>query len=538
MRLALCQINTTVGDFAGNTAKIKEYIEKAKALKADIAVFPELTITGYPPEDLLLKQKFITDNIQLLKETASSVKGITAIIGFVDRAGKGIYNSAAILTDGKITGTYYKMNLPNYGVFDEKRHFKQGEKPFVTKLNGVKIGIAICEDIWMEEGPAKAEAAAGAELIITINASPYHAGKVLEREKIIQKQAKDNKVYIVYTNQVGGQDELVFDGFSMVVDKSGKILSRADGFNEELLIVDLPLGKKEEKPAAPEKKSKLPPLAEEVYNALVIGTRDYILKTGFKKVVIGLSGGIDSAIVASIAADALGKENVTGVFMPSRFSSKESKDDAEGLAKNLGISFKTIPIEGVFKEYLNLLTPFFEGKKQDITEENIQARIRGNILMALSNKFNWIVLNTSNKSEASAGYGTLYGDMAGGFAVIKDVPKMLVYEISRYRNSISPAIPENTLIKAPTAELRDNQKDSDSLPEYPELDPILKLYVEEDLDCSQIVKKGFKPETVSKVARLVDISEYKRRQAPPGVKISVKAFGRDRRMPITNKYRG
>lgn len=538
MRLAICQINTTVGDFAGNAAKIKEFIEKAKAVRADIAIFPELTVTGYPPEDLLLKQKFVKDNIETLKEITSFTKGISIVVGFVDKAGKDLFNAAAVITGGKISGIYHKMNLPNYGVFDEKRYFKQGETPFITEIKGVKTGINVCEDIWLEDGPVRTEAKSGAEVIITINASPYHAGKVVEREKIIQKQAKDNKVYIVYANMVGGQDELVFDGYSMVVDKTGKILTRADGFKEELLVVDLPLGVKEEKPKVPEKKSKILPLAEEVYTALVTGTRDYILKTGFKKVVIGLSGGIDSAIVAVIAVDALGKENVTGVFMPTRFSSVESKEDAEGLAKNLGINFKIIPIEEIFKQYLKLMTPFFEGKKPDTTEENLQARIRGNIMMALSNKFNWIVLTTGNKSEMSTGYATLYGDMAGGFAVIKDVPKMLVYEISRYRNSISRVIPENVLVKAPTAELRENQKDSDSLPEYPELDPILKLYVEEDLDCRQIAEKGFKPETVAKVARLVDISEYKRRQSPPGVKITPKAFGRDRRMPITNKFKG
>ncbi|OGF45987.1 MAG: NAD+ synthase [Candidatus Firestonebacteria bacterium RIFOXYC2_FULL_39_67] len=538
MRIAACQINTTVGDFAGNAAKIKEFIERSKAVKADIAIFPELTIPGYPPEDLLLKQKFIKDNIDTLKEISSFVKGISAVIGFVDKVGKELYNAAAVVTDGKVTGIYHKMNLPNYGVFDEKRYFKQGEKPFIADIKGVNIGLNICEDIWLEDGPVKTEASDGAEVIITINASPYHAGKVLEREKIIQKRAKDNGVYIVYANMVGGQDELVFDGYSMAVDKNGRILTHADGFKEELLIIDIPLGVKEEKPEVPEKISKILPLAEEVYTALTVGTRDYILKTGFKKVVIGLSGGIDSAIVAAIARDALGKENVTGVFMPTRFSSKESKEDAEDLAKNLGINFKIIPIEDIFKLYLDLLTPFFEGKKPDTTEENLQARIRGNIMMALSNKFNRIVLTTGNKSEMSTGYATLYGDMAGGFAVIKDVPKMLVYEISRYRNKISPVIPENVLIKAPTAELRDNQKDSDSLPEYSELDPILKLYIEEDLDCKQISGKGFKPETVAKVARLVDLSEYKRRQSPPGIKITPKAFGRDRRMPISNKYRG
>ena len=537
MRIALCQINTTVGDFSGNTAKIIEYITKAKLLKADICVFPELAVTGYPPEDLLLKQKFVKDNQDALKEIAQHVKGITAIVGFVDKNGKDLYNAAALLGGGKITGIYHKNHLPNYGVFDEKRYFKPGDEPFTTKVGGVKIGLNICEDLWIEDGPVKTDAAIGAEVIIAINASPYHAGKVAEREKLIQKQAKENGLYIVYTNMIGGQDELVFDGYSMVVDKNGKIISRAKGFVEELLLVDLPLGENNEAASDSPKKAGILPLAEEVYTALVLGTKDYVTKNGFTKVVIGLSGGIDSAIVAAIAVDALGKENVTGVFMPTRFSSKESLEDAEGLANALGIKFKIIPIENIFKNYLELLTPEFAGLPSDITEENLQARIRGNIMMALSNKFGWIVLTTGNKSEMSTGYATLYGDMAGGFAVIKDVPKMLVYEISKYRNSVFKVIPENVLTKAPTAELRDNQKDSDSLPEYAELDPILKLYVEDDLDTKQIIAKGNKKETVERVARLVDLSEYKRRQSPPGVKITPKAFGRDRRIPITNKYR-
>ncbi|MFH1073734.1 MAG: NAD+ synthase [Candidatus Firestonebacteria bacterium] len=537
MRIALCQINTTVGDFSGNTAKIIEYIKKAKALKADICVFPELAVPGYPPEDLLLKQKFIKDNQEALKEITAHVRGITSVVGFVDKNGKDLYNAAALLSEGRVAGVYHKNYLPNYGVFDEKRYFKSGDKPFMAEIAGVKVGLNICEDLWIEDGPVKTDAVSGAEVIITINASPYHAGKVTEREKLIQKQAKDNSVYIVYTNMIGGQDELVFDGYSLVVDKTGKIITRAGGFREDLLIVDLSLGVKKELPPVSKQKSAILSLAEEVYTALVLGTKDYVSKNGFKKVVIGLSGGIDSAIVAAIAVDALGRENVTGVFMPTRYSSRESLEDAKGLAKALEINFKIISVENIFNNYLELLKPHFSGVKADITEENLQARIRGNIMMALSNKFGWLVLTTGNKSEMSTGYATLYGDMAGGFAVIKDVPKMLVYEISKYRNSISRVIPPNVFTKAPTAELRDNQKDSDSLPEYEELDPILKLYVEEDLDTKQIIAKGKKKETVERVARLVDLSEYKRRQSPPGVKITPKAFGRDRRMPITNKYR-
>jgi NAD+ synthase (glutamine-hydrolysing) len=536
MRIALCQINTTVGDFRGNTAKIIEYIEKAKALKVDICVFPELAITGYPPEDLLLKDKFIRDNHEALKKISSHANKVAAVIGFVDKQGNNLFNAAAFLSEGKVKGVYHKNCLPNYGVFDEKRYFKPGEEPFIEEVAGRKIGINICEDIWIEDGPVKENASFGAEVIFTINASPYHAGKVSEREKLIQKQAKKNKVYIVYVNMIGGQDELVFDGYSMAVDKTGEIITRAKGFTEELLIVDLPLGKKPGFSPAATQKSKIMTLPEEVYSALVLGTRDYVLKNGFKKVIIGLSGGIDSSIVAAIAVDALGKENVSGIFMPTRYSSKESLEDAEKLAKALGIEIYILSIESIFRNYLDLLQPHFKGFKPNITEENLQARIRGNIMMAFSNKFGCMVLTTGNKSEMSTGYATLYGDMAGGFAVIKDVPKMLVYEISKYRNSIFPVIPKTVLEKAPTAELRENQKDSDTLPEYPELDAILKLYVEGDFDNTQIVAKGNKKETVERVARLVDLSEYKRRQSPPGIKITPKSFGRDRRMPITNKF--
>ncbi|MCX5776825.1 MAG: NAD+ synthase [Candidatus Firestonebacteria bacterium] len=536
MRIALCQINTTVGDFRGNTAKIIEYIKKAKALKVDICVFPELAITGYPPEDLLLKDKFIRDNHEALKKISSHANKVAVVIGFVDKQGNDLFNAAAFLSEGKVKGVYHKNYLPNYGVFDEKRYFKPGEEPFIGEVAGRKIGINICEDIWIDDGPVKENASFGAEVIFTINASPYHAGKVSEREKLIQKQAKENEVYIFYVNMIGGQDELVFDGYSMAVDKTGKIITRAKGFTEELLIVDLPLGKKTGYPPTAPQKSKIMTLPEEVYSALVLGTRDYVLKNGFKKVIIGLSGGIDSSIVAAIAVDGLGKENVSGIFMPTRYSSKESLEDAEKLAKALGIEFHIISIENIFRNYLDLLQPHFKGFKPNIAEENLQARIRGNILMAFSNKFGCMVLTTGNKSEMSTGYATLYGDMAGGFAVIKDVPKMLVYEISKYRNSIFPVIPKTVLEKAPTAELRENQRDSDSLPEYPELDAILKLYVEGDFDNTQIVAKGNKKETVERVARLVDLSEYKRRQSPPGIKITPKSFGRDRRMPITNKF--
>ncbi len=533
MKLSIAQINATVGDFAGNAAKILEYVSLAKKEGSELVVFPELAVTGYPPEDLLLKPKFIKDNLACLKSIAGSIKGITACVGFVDQAGKSIYNACAVISEGRVSQVYRKIILPNYGVFDEKRYFSQGEKPLVIDIAGIKLGLNICEDIWFEEGPAKQQSRAGAKAIITLNASPYHAGKVKEREAIIQKQAKSNGVSVIYANMVGGQDELVFDGYSMAVDGNGTVAARAEGFKEELLTFELSADGK----ISGGIKAKRPEPAGEVYAALTLGVKDYFAKNGFKKAVIGLSGGIDSAIVSCIAVDALGRENVTCVFMPSEFSSNDSLEDARVLAGNLGIKFLEISIQEIFKEYLSVLNPHFEGKHPDITEENLQARIRGNYMMALSNKFGWLVLTTGNKSEMSTGYATLYGDMAGGFAVIKDVPKLLVYAISEYRNSVSTAIPRRILTKAPTAELRHNQKDSDSLPPYEILDPILKLYVEEDRDAKEIVAEGFEEKTVYRVLGLVDRSEYKRRQSPPGVKITPKAFGRDRRVPITNKYK-
>lgn len=534
MRIAIAQINVTVGALEQNSELIKSYIEKAKALGAGLVVFPELALTGYPPEDLLLKPGFINDNIACLKKLAKSVKGISALVGFVDKKGSMLYNAAALISNSKVKYVYHKMLLPNYGVFDEKRYFDAGlETPKVIKDQGVPFGINICEDIWVDNGPAKALSKAGAKLIITINASPYHISKIKEREKLIQKQAVKNKAYIIYCNLVGGQDEIVFDGYSMAVDPQGKLIARAEGFCESLITVDIDLTK-----AA--KHSDLAPVmpeAKEVYSALQLGLKDYVLKNGFKDIVIGLSGGIDSAIVATLAADALGKEHVHCVFMPSKYSSADSREDAELLANNLGIDFRTIPIEELFSVYLKELSPLFKGVKQDITEENLQARIRGTLLMALSNKFGWLVLTTGNKSEMSTGYATLYGDMAGGFAVIKDVPKTLVYKISNYRNSLGAVIPARIITKEPTAELRPDQKDSDSLPVYETLDPILKAYVEDDKSLAQIVANGFDKKTVNKVMRLVDLSEYKRRQSPPGVKITPRAFGKDRRMPITNKYR-
>lgn len=536
MRIAAAQINATVGSLEDNANKIKEYIAKAKQQHADLIIFPELAITGYPPEDLLLKPKFINDNIEHIKDIAAQVNGISAVIGFVDKSSNELFNAAAIISDGKIREIYHKIHLPNYGVFDEKRYFSHGTKPIVYNFNDVLTGINICEDVWVDDSPVKTQSKNGAKLILVINASPYHCGKIKEREKIVQKHAKENGVYIVYVNLVGGQDELVFDGYSMAVSPDGKIIAQLPGFKEDLLIVDIPINQTGNKPLFLSQPKEKLQMEAEVYNALLLGLKDYIKKNGFKHVVIGLSGGIDSAIVAALAVDALGKENVHGVFMPTRYSSNESWEDAKQLADNLGIEIFNIPIDNLFGDYLKLFDPYFKGKKADITEENLQARIRGNIMMAFSNKFGWIVLTTGNKSEMSTGYATLYGDMAGGFAVIKDVPKTLVYKISNYRNLLSPVIPQRIIDKAPTAELRPDQKDSDSLPEYDILDVVLKQYIEDDKEAKEIIAAGFDKQTVYKIINLVDKSEYKRRQSPPGIKITPKAFGKDRRIPITNKF--
>ena len=555
VRIAMAQINCTVGDLDGNLRKMREYIQKAELAGADIIAFPELAITGYPPEDLLLKPRFVKDNLDAVRELTESVAHIVVIAGFVDKDHGALYNAAAVMYEGETVGVYHKMFLPNYGVFDEKRYFKAGTQPLVFRFGKSAFAVNICEDIWHKDGPAGLQALSGARLILNINASPYHAGKIKEREKIIRAQAKVNRVHIAYINLVGGQDELVFDGQSMVVNSAGKITSRAEAFKEDLLIHDLaiPITRKraskgvitiaDEMPyknkiwVSP-KETKPLALAAEVYQALVLGLRDYAAKNDFKKVVIGLSGGIDSALVASLAVDAVGKDNVTGVFMPSRYSSDESADDARALAVNLGIEIMNVSIEQIYKMYLLVLEPRFAGQARNTAEENLQARIRGNILMALSNKFGWLVLTTGNKSEMSTGYATLYGDMAGGFAVIKDVPKTLVYTLARYGNSLHAAIPERIFTKAPTAELKPHQQDSDTLPEYEKLDPILKAYIEEDKDGDEIISSGFDQKTVSKVLGMVDKSEYKRRQSPPGIKITPKAFGKDRRMPVTNRYRG
>ncbi len=581
IRIAMCQINPTVGDFEGNIKKIIEFIDNAEKYSPDIIVFPELAITGYPPEDLLLKPQFIEDNLKALKEVQRYVDDFVAIVGFVDKKND-IYNSAAIIYEKEIVDIYHKMYLPNYGVFDEYRYFQAGTRYPIYDIDSVLFGVNICEDIWYPEGPAAIQALAGAEFIININASPYHIGKAGFREKMLSARASDSNVVIAYLNIVGGQDELVFDGHSFVVDQKGDIIIEGKQFEEDIVVVDLDLDavfmkrlqdprrrqqsillkkglveKIEIKKAsgyqgikASERKAKAKvsvapsprysvTLEEEVYNALMLGTKDYIQKNGFKKVCIGLSGGIDSSLVAAIAVDVIGKDNVTGIFMPSRYTSKESKENAYELVKNIGIKIIEVAINDIFDAYLNTLKLEFKDMPVDTTEENLQARIRGNILMAFSNKFGWLVLTTGNKSEMSVGYATLYGDMAGGFAIIKDMPKTLVYRICRWKNKKEgrAVIPERVLWKEPSAELKPDQKDTDTLPPYEVLDPVLKAYVEDYMSFDEIVNIGCEPECAKKVITMIDTSEYKRRQSPPGIKITQRAFGRDRRFPITNKYR-
>ena len=573
LRIGMAQLNMTVGDFAGNRRKILKAIEEARALGVDMLTFPELAICGYPPEDLLFKPQFIAENLRSLEKVVEASSGISVVVGFVD-AMEDIYNAAAIIHDGKLVGVYHKVFLPNYGVFDENRYFRAGNKCPVYVIDGINIGVSICEDIWYESGPATTQAYSGAEVIVNISASPYHFGKGNYRERMIATRAADNVAIFAFNNLVGGQDELVFDGNSLVLDEKGRLLARGKQFEEDLIIANLdveavfrmrlhdPRWRKElllheeqgqaekimiseappstEKPPLPSRQVEIRGLPAEVYDALVLGTRDYVLKNDFKKVLIGLSGGIDSSLVATIAADALGKSNVVGVAMPSRYSSPGSLSDAELLAKNLGIKLLTIPIEKVFQAYLDMLVEAFKGTEPNVTEENIQARIRGNILMALSNKFGWLVLATGNKSEMATGYTTLYGDMAGGFAIIKDVPKTMAYELARYRNSLagSELIPATVIDKPPSAELKPNQRDVDSLPPYDLLDPVLTAYVEEDESIKQMVNAGIDEQVVREAVRLVETSEYKRRQAPPGVKITPRAFGRDRRLPITNRFKG
>ncbi len=537
-RVAMAQINTAVGDLGGNRRKILQSISDAKKKRADLLLFPELTLTGYPPEDMLFKERFVSDNLILLKSILPHTTGIGVILGYVDRDKEDrIYNAAALVMNKKILFNYRKVELPNYGVFDEKRYFTPGFHPGLFDRSRQKITLSICEDIWRSHAWVyQRQWVAKNGLLINISASPYHVGKQKEREKLLKNLARRTGATVFYLNLVGGQDELVFDGGSMVLNPDGRIIAQAKRFEEDLLVVDLPSSRR--KPNGFSKKTKMLSREEEVYRALVLGTQDYIRKTGFQKVLVGLSGGIDSALVARIAVDALGSDNVIGVTMPSPYTSWETLEDAKILSKNLGIRCSELRIDSVFQNYLETLKDVFANKPPDITEENLQARIRGNFLMALSNKFGYLVLTTGNKSEMATGYCTLYGDMAGGFAVIKDVPKTLVFKLARFRNQQSPknSIPLRILKRPPTAELRPNQKDQDTLPPYPLLDRTLELYVENDLSVDQIIRKGIPSTIAKKVSRMVDGNEYKRRQAPPGVKITPKAFGRDRRMPISNRY--
>lgn len=585
LRLALCQINATVGDLDGNASFIAEGIDAAKQAGAQLVLFPELALTGYPPEDLLLREHFLTDTAAKLAQLAETTTRIVAIVGFPERAEGNVYNSAAVLDGGAVRSVYRKVHLPNYGVFDEQRYFASGEPSgSVIELHGHRVGVTVCEDLWVAGPPASSEAARDARLIVNISASPYHAGKGLERERLFAERARETGAYVAFCALVGGQDELVFDGHSFVLAPDGAPIGRAAQFEADMLVCDLafdlggdavragggatlspdpgltPLRTPAESVLATTTatqpaiglRTPIAPVEREVYEALLLGLRDYVEKNGFAKVVLGLSGGIDSALVACLAADALGAERVNVAVMPSPFSSSATQEDARALARALGVRAHEFAIEPAMDAYMRTLQADFEGLRADLTEENLQARIRGNLLMALSNKFGWLVLTTGNKSEMSVGYTTLYGDLAGGFAVIKDVPKTLVYRLARWRNepgaadalAQAPGVPARTPIplsiieRAPSAELREGQTDQDSLPPYELLDRILHGYIELDRSREQLIAEGLPAAEVERTARLVDLAEYKRRQAPPGIKITERAFGRDRRMPITNAYKG
>jgi len=589
MRLALCQLNATVGDIAGNAERIHEGLRSAEQAGAELVLFPELALTGYPPEDLLLKEHFLADAASALRELAAETHGVIAVVGFPERA-EDVYNAAAVLAHGSVHAIYRKVYLPNYGVFDEQRYFQAGAAGAVIDIDSQRVGLTVCEDIWEPGPPASDEALAGATLILNISASPYHASKGSQRERMFAQRARDNLACVAFCGLVGGQDELVFDGHSCVIDHTGKTIARAAQFHEELLVCDVdlraaaaarlrdpsqrPAARRSERQVAvlpalsiPADARRAPALAPasvlaeplepveaEIYGALTLGLRDYVRKNGFQHVVLGLSGGIDSALVACLAADALGPASVSAAVMPSPYSSSSTQDDARNLAITLGLRDHELAIAPVMDAYEQALRGEFAGREPDLTEENLQARIRGNLLMALSNKFGWLVLTTGNKSEMSVGYSTLYGDLAGGFAVIKDVPKTLVYRLCAWRNSpgaasalalITPGadsvlapIPASIIERAPSAELRHDQRDDDSLPAYELLDRILEGYVELDRSREQLVAAGLPAAEVERTIRLVDLAEYKRRQAPPGIKITPRAFGRDRRMPITNRYRG
>jgi len=534
MILALAQVDPTVGDIDGNVALALDAIERAAASGADLVLLPELVLTGYPPEDLLAKPHFVRRNIEALHDLATKCPVLT-MIGFVDRDEDGrLYNAAALLGAQRVLQVYRKRELPNYGVFDEERYFEAGDHDIVLDLRGLAAALTVCEDIWIPETVTRL-VKSGAHIVLNISASPFHAGKGVARAEMLQSRARDNGVWIAYCNLVGGQDELVFDGRSMVIAPDGTIVARAASFKEDLLLVRADLSAHG---ALEQRIESLGTAEEEIYAALTLGLRDYIRKNGFSDVVLGLSGGIDSALTAAVAVDALGAEHVHGVLMPSRYSSAGSVDDAKALAQLLGIDTLVLPIEEPFRALLDTLAPAFQGRGEDVTEENLQARVRGTLLMALSNKYGWLVLATGNKSELSVGYSTLYGDMVGGFAPLKDVFKTRVYELARWRNSVEPAIPEASITKAPSAELRPDQVDQDSLPPYDVLDDILTAYVELDHSAADIVAAGHDAALVARVIRMVDHAEYKRRQGPLGIKISPKAFGKDRRVPVTNRFGG
>jgi NAD+ synthase (glutamine-hydrolysing) len=566
LRIAACQIDVVVGDLDGNVERILGAMAEAEAADCDLAVFPELAITGYPPEDLLLMPRFVADNVEALHRVAAATSRCAAVVGFVD-SGRDLANAAAVCAHGEVRGIYRKRLLPNYSVFDEQRYFAARTTPSdLYEIAGVRVGVSICEDGWGPTGAITEAGAGGADLVVNINASPYHAGKQAEREAMFGTRAADAACPVVYVNAVGGQDELVFDGASFVVGSDSHVIARAPQFVEQVMVVDLEVQSMyrtrlldaRDRPVAaplpvvpvsepverhePLRAAPITPLLEpiaEVYEALVVGTRDYVRKNGFTDVVIGLSGGVDSALVAAVAVDALGADRVHGVLMPSRFSSDHSVIDAKTLSENLGIEHRIISIEPAHEAFLEMLSPSFAGLDADLTEENIQSRVRGVTLMALSNKFGWMVLTTGNKTESAVGYTTLYGDTAGGFAVIKDVPKMMVYALCRRRNERAgrDLVPESILTKAPSAELRPDQTDEQSLPPYPLLDQIVELYVEDDHTAPEIIEMGFDSAVVERIVRLIDVAEYKRRQSPPGVRVSRKAFGKDRRLPITNRYR-
>ena len=546
LRVAGAQLNLTVGDLDGNEARIADAMDWAEGQGADVLLLPELAVTGYPPEDLVIRPSFVDDNIEVVRRLARRSGKLSTVVGFVDHASPGeraaadavdrrVANAVAVVSDGEIQGVYHKVLLPNYGVFDEDRYFSAGlDTDKVFEVAGHTVGVSICEDIWIPDGPPRSQAEAGAGIILNVNASPFHRGKAKGREEMLSARARASGVPVVYLNLVGGQDELVFDGASVVIDAEGTVLHRSPQFMEDLFVVDVPTG--DEPGLVADVASLLDP-TEEIYRARVLGLGDYCGKNGFDQVVVSLSGGIDSALTAAIAADALGGDNVWGITLPSRYSSPGSIADSKALAANFGIRFDELPMDGIFEAFLATLAPVFEGFEQGVAEENIQARIRGALIMAVSNKFGPMVVATGNKSEMAVGYATLYGDMAGGYSVLKDVFKTVVWDLARWRNRDGEMIPWSSIEKAPSAELRPDQFDSDSLPAYEVLDAVLERYIEDDLGPEEIVAEGFDAEVVRWVARRVDLNEYKRRQAAPGVKITTKAFGRDRRLPITNHYR-